>query len=93
MHSMFFDTTFNSVKTVMNNFYMTFHNAALRLYHYMRGLTAANQPASKLIIRKFCISFLSFSTNPHVANTEITMDRSVLPYLGRCATSEPRVRR
>ena len=93
MHSMFFDTTFNSMKTVMNNLYMTFHNAALRLYHYMRGLTAANQPASKLIIRKFCTSFLSPSTNPHVTNIKITMDRPSLSYLGRSATSEPRVRR
>jgi hypothetical protein len=53
MHGYLFNTSFNSISTVLSNLYLTMHTSALRLYHYLRDLSTKKPPPSTLIIGKY----------------------------------------
>ncbi|QDS67468.1 hypothetical protein FKW77_000863 [Venturia effusa] len=45
MHGMFFDSSFNSLDTVLSNLYTAFKDAALRCFYYMKNLSTSSQPS------------------------------------------------
>jgi hypothetical protein len=49
---MFFDTSFNSLDTVLSNLYLAFKDAALRCFYYMKSLSASSQPSFKTLKSK-----------------------------------------
>jgi telomerase reverse transcriptase len=51
LHSMYFDTSHNSISTALVNVYRTFYHAALRMMHYMHSL--GQRPSTDLISSKF----------------------------------------
>jgi telomerase reverse transcriptase len=53
LHTMFFDTTHNTLRTALRNFYLTFVHAALRLFHYIRSLPTARRPHTGLVTSKY----------------------------------------
>lgn len=52
LHGMFFDTSFNSLDTVLSNLYIAFKDAALRCFYYMKSLSASTQPSFKTLKSK-----------------------------------------
>jgi len=55
---MFFDTSHNSIRTALSNYYATFHHAALRMYHYTRSLPTAQRPNVGIITSKYSHSLV-----------------------------------
>jgi telomerase reverse transcriptase len=52
LHSMYFDTSHNSVSTALINVYRTFYHTALRMVHYMHSLRHSQRPSTDLISSK-----------------------------------------
>lgn len=52
LHGMFFDTTFNSLDTVLSNLYIAFKDAALRCYYYMKSSSSSNLPSLETVKSK-----------------------------------------
>ncbi|RFU33620.1 hypothetical protein B7463_g2724, partial [Scytalidium lignicola] len=50
-HAMFFDTSLNSVTTVLSNIYSAFIETATKMWAYARCLPLRNQPSPKLVIK------------------------------------------
>jgi telomerase reverse transcriptase len=55
-HAMFFDTSINSLSTVLLNIYTAFMETATKMWSYARCLPVRKQPSMKLVISKH-ISF------------------------------------
>ncbi|TID27305.1 telomerase reverse transcriptase [Venturia nashicola] len=52
LHGMFFDTSFNSLDTVLTNLYIAFKDAARRCFYYMKSLSASSQPSFERVKSK-----------------------------------------
>lgn len=52
LHGMFFDTSFNSLDTVLSNLYVAFKDAALRCFYYMKSLSSSTQPSFETVKSK-----------------------------------------
>jgi hypothetical protein len=59
LHGMFFDTSFNSLDTVLSNLFIAFKDAALRCFSYMKSLSAASQPSFETLKSEKNPTFLS----------------------------------
>ena len=57
-HKMFFDTTFNSIDTVLSTTYQNFLEVAMKYYRYGRCMSKDRHPSTALLIRKYGLSSL-----------------------------------
>jgi hypothetical protein len=52
LQAMFIDTSLNTVPTVLANLHQSFHEAAVRCFEYVRGLSRIRPTHSHLLISK-----------------------------------------
>lgn len=59
MHSMYFDTSFNTLGTALANLYRLFHDAAQRAEHYIRSMPKRSAPSFETVKGTFVLDFFS----------------------------------
>jgi telomerase reverse transcriptase len=76
-HAMFFDTSINSLSTVLLNIYTAFMETAIKMWSYARCLPVRRQPTMKLVISKY-ISFPDNRTSTILTHRTVETIRDVI---------------
>ncbi|SLM33959.1 telomerase reverse transcriptase [Lasallia pustulata] len=91
-HAMFFDTTFNSLSTVLSTIYQNFVEAAMKFYRYAKCLCKHRRPQQSLMIKTIhdlvnlaFVLIKSKHKNPRVQGYQCAINRLQIQWLASTA--------